>query len=228
MMPASAAAVRFRPSNISTVKPTMPSSAMSTRSRHCAGHHLPELRARLSARPQRQRHARHGEAEQHENVDRKLGHDRLAERHVGARQRHGGKQRQGGGEAGHGWHRLLSCLCPNSLASTLAGCRGLPSRLVAGIVSVDLGCLPRGGNRARGAAMAERSTDGHGTRHPAAGGLVSTPSSGMRRAACRASPRCWRGCPARSSSCRPCSTSRSECAPQRERVASEPARGVPR
>jgi hypothetical protein len=34
MIPASAAAVRLSPSSISTVKPTMPSSAISARSRH--------------------------------------------------------------------------------------------------------------------------------------------------------------------------------------------------
>ena len=36
MMPASAAAVRLSPSSISTVKPTMPSSAISARSRRSA------------------------------------------------------------------------------------------------------------------------------------------------------------------------------------------------
>ena len=45
MMPASAAAVRLRPSSISTVKPTMPSSAISARSRRSRAAHL----ARASA-----------------------------------------------------------------------------------------------------------------------------------------------------------------------------------
>ena len=62
-------------------------------------HHLPELRSAFGAHDEQQRDGGHDEPEQHENVDGKLGDDGLAERHVGAGQRHGGQQRQGGGRA---------------------------------------------------------------------------------------------------------------------------------
>ena len=103
MMPASAAAVRLSPSSMSTVKPTMPSSAISARSRHSPRLIRASFGPGSPARHGAKREARHGEAEEHEDIDGDGRDDGLAEGHVGAGERHGGDERQGGETAGrHG------------------------------------------------------------------------------------------------------------------------------
>ena len=209
MMPASTAAVRLRPSSISTVKPTMPSSAISARSRHCAG--CISLR-RGPGSPRtitRQSRARHGEPEQHEGVDGDLGRDRLAERHVGAGQRHGGDKQEHGGEAGGGAASARHAYVKSPWQVHL--------RPLAGSIEGDCGgpccfpgfAIPRGdGQEQRSDAMGELSPLGIylAVLHRVAAALRS--SSGMRRAHCRAWPRFWPGLRRWPSSFRPCSMCR--------------------
>jgi hypothetical protein len=112
MMPASAAVVRLSPRASARVK-----------ARRCHQHQVAPwprfMRASWGSRSERTmglgQVARHGQAEEHENIPRDRRGDHFAKRHVGAGERHRGDEGEGGEDPG--WHEIT--LAPGDRAGPL-------------------------------------------------------------------------------------------------------------